>query len=206
MNIDKKRIIESINKSCVKLGECEIGGTRLETGSPQLFDVREGEFDEHVAMQPSAIAYFGVLRKQSERQLLSLKNNYEKWKKKKFHETKRKLETQNNKKKFTIADVDSSILIDNEQEIEDWENSIMELQEQYDTFDVWYSAWRQKSFSLKEHGQTMSDEKKINPYIMEKNDQNFEQKEYNKEKGNKSKHESSIDRIRQMRKNKGNNG
>ena len=196
MNIDMRDIVNSINKSCDNLGKNKIFGIPLESGDSKLLDVREGDFDEHVAMQPGAIAFFGVLRRQSERFLYNEKHSYDRWQKKKFQEARMALDSLNTGKKCTISDIESFVIINNEKEIENWEKKIEILQEQYDTFDVWYEAWKQKSYSLKEHGQTMSDERKTMPYLqMEDN------KIENKSLNNSS---SRIERIRQIQKqNKG---
>jgi len=159
-----EEVADNIESACKAAGASTIAEISLEKPDPRLLDVRDGEFDEHVSMQPSAIAYYGVLKKQAARALEGMKQAYERWKKRKFQEARQLLEATSTKK-ITIADVESAILIKHEAEIEKWEDDIAHLQEQSDTMDVWYDAWRQKSFSLREHGQTLSDERRTQPYL-----------------------------------------
>jgi len=186
-------VVEKIETACDEAGKKEIGGVSLENPDPRLLDVRDGDFDEHVAMQPAAIAYFGVLKKESTRQLEAMKRGYDRWQKKKFQEARQALETTSASKKPTIADVEAFILMNNESQIEKWENDIAFLQEQADTMDVWYEAWRQKSYSLREHGITISDERHTTPHLYGSNDG-----------GNtnaaQQRAESTIDRIRRFQK------
>lgn len=206
MEIDMGRVAGEINDACDKIGGCDIGGIKLESGDHRLLDVREGDFDEHVSMQPSAIAFFGVLRRQAERHLANKKRAYDRWHKKKYQEAKHSLETKNNGKKVTIADIESFMLINHEPMIEKWEDDIENLQAQYDTFDVWYDSWKQKSFSLREHGQTISDEKKTMPYLYNNDAEDSDDGNYEKVDNPKvhvqTKHESSLDRVRKMRRKK----
>lgn len=159
-----EKVVGSIEKACDDAGEKTIAGKSLESPDPCLLDVRDGDFDEHVSMQPSAIAYYGVLRKQSARHLEGMKRAYDRWQKRKFQEGRTALEATGSKKP-TIAEIESFVLMNNEAEVEKFEEDIESLREQADTMDVWYEAWRQKSFSLREHGQTLSDERRSQPYM-----------------------------------------
>lgn len=155
--METKNISENINKSCETIGGIEMIGIKLESADAKLLDVRDGDFNEHVAIQPAAIAYYGVLKKQAARQLDEARETYKRWEKRKFHEAKIALEEQKTKKS-TIADIEAYVIINWEKEIKEIEGKISELQEQYDTFEVWYDAWKQKSWSLKEYGATLHQE------------------------------------------------
>jgi len=142
-------VVEKIILSCEKLGELELGGIRLENGDPELLNVSEHDFDIHVAIQPAAIAYYGSLKKQALRRLTALQHQYERWEKKKYAEAKASLGAGTGK--LTLADIDARFVIDNEAEILKWEDQIDKLQLEFDTLDVWFDAWRQKSFSIREY-------------------------------------------------------
>jgi len=201
MKTNLSETVEKVGNACEEAGKSTILGISLENPSPRLLDVRDGSFDEHVAMQPAAIAYFGVLKKEALRQHDSMKHAYERWQKKKFQEARKALEgaSQPCQKKATISDIEAFVIINNERKIEEWETNLSYLQEQVDTLDSWYEAWRQKSFSLREHGQTVSDERKTQPYL-------FGKKEETDGTPAKRKHQSTIDRVRQMKKNKNGKG
>jgi len=145
-------------------------GIKLETADPKLLDVRDGSFDDHVAMQPAAIAYFGSLKKTAARQLDNMKSSHERWQKKKYAEAQRLLASSMTTKP-TKADIEAYIIVNHEPEIEKREKDLETLQEQVDTMDVWYEAWRQKSFSLRESAQSRSDERRTTPYIYGKKDE-----------------------------------
>lgn len=201
MKSDIEEVAKSIENACYEAGKGKIAGMTLETPDPKLLDVRDGDFDEHVSMQPTAIAYYGVLKKFSSRQLESMKRSYDRWQKKKFQEARQVLESLQ-KGKITIADIEAHVLMNNEEAIVKWEQDIEKLQERSDDLEVWYDAWRQKSFSLRERGLTLSDERKTTPYLEDTNPE---------EKPHIPKHiphittvvennDSSIDRIRKMKK------
>lgn len=161
--MDVEKVSKTILSACDKIADIEITGIKLECASASLLDVRDGNFNEHVAIQPAAIAYYGVLKKTAYRQLESAKEDYDRWKKKKFHDAKLILEQE--KKRPTISDIEAHVIINNESDIKNIENKISELQEQYDTLECWYDAWKQKSWSLKEHGATLNSERYTMPYM-----------------------------------------
>jgi len=149
-----------------------IMGIQFEVADPRLLDVRDGDFNEHVSMQPAAIAYYGMLKKVAGRNLEVQKRAYERWSKKTYSQAKAALEAAGNKKP-TIADVEAFVLMNNEKMIDKFEKDVQILQEQSDTMDVWYEGWRQKSFSLREYGSVLSDERFTSPHIMANEEQDY---------------------------------
>jgi len=170
MNTEKDRVIGNIEDACDRAGEADITGVRLDVPGPELLDVRNGLFDEHVAMQPAAIAYYGVLKKTAARELQIAQREFEHWKKRKYQEARKGLEAQTTKK-VTIGDIEAYMFLQNEAQIREKESAIDKLQSQSDTMDTWYEAWRQKSYALREHGLTLSDERRSQPYIYGKTDE-----------------------------------
>jgi hypothetical protein len=142
-------VIERIVKTCSELGSVDVGGIKLEEAVPALLDVTQLDLDIHVAIQPAAIAYYGTLKKEALRRLANLRRGYERWQKKKYAEAKASLGAGTGK--TTMADIEARFIIDNEADIVKWENQLDRAQAEFDTLDVWFEAWKQKSFSIREH-------------------------------------------------------
>jgi len=142
-------VVEKIIHSCEMLGGFELGGIKLEDAEPALLNVSEFDLDTHVAMQPAAIAYYGSLKRQALRRLTSQQRQYERWEKKRYADAKASLGAGTGKS--TLADIDARYVIDNDAGIEKWETDIEKAQLEFDTLDVWFEAWRQKGFSIREY-------------------------------------------------------
>ena len=153
-----KSVIELVADSCQEMGEVELAGISLESADPRLLDVSHMDLDRHVAMQPAAMAYYGFLLKDAQRRLASMKRSYDRWEKKKYAEAKISLAAGTGGK-ATVADIEARFIVDNEAEIETWERRLEKLQFEYDTMNVWFEAWRQKSFSIREHANITEDER-----------------------------------------------
>lgn len=181
--MSEKSVTENIADSCESMGEVDLAGIRLETADPRLLDVSQMDLDKHVAMQPSAVAYYGSLLRDAKRRLAAQKRAYERWEKKKYALAKASLAAGTGKS--TVADVEARFIVDNEDEIEKWDKMIDKLQFEYDTLDIWYEAWRQKSFSIGQHADITDNERFLSPHIKEKP----------QESGEKSR---GIDRVRRI--------
>lgn len=168
---EEKGIVEKIADSCQELGEVDLSGVTLESADPRLLDVSQMDLDRHVAMQPAAIAYYGSLLKDASRRLASYKRAHERWEKKKYAEAKASL-AGGTGKGGTVADIEARFIVDNEPEIEKREKQLDKLQFEYDTLNIWYEAWRQKSFSIGQHAGITEDERwNSSSSLTEKNDE-----------------------------------
>jgi hypothetical protein len=137
--------------SCGKLGEVQLGKFKLETAEASLLDVTQFTIDQHVAMQPAAIAYYGSLKKEAARKLSALERQYDRWQKKQYALAKAAIESgTSNKSQIKVEDIKARFVVDNETEIDKRESQIERAQMEYDTLDAWYEAWKQKSFSIRE--------------------------------------------------------
>ncbi len=165
--MDSVSVTETISGACEKLGVVELAGIRLETGDPRLLDVSEFDLDRHAAMQPAAIAYYGMLKKAASRRLANLKKAYDRWEKKQYAKAKAAvLSGTQAPSSIKVEDVKARFVIDNEPEIEKWEKQLETLQRQYDDVDAWYEAWKQKSFSIREMVDISGDERhNANPSV-----------------------------------------
>lgn len=151
-------VVENISDSCDQLGEVDLGGIKLESASPMLLNPSVGDIDEHVSMQPGAIAYYGALLKEAKRAVASYKRSYERWERKKYAESKVAANASSTNK-CTVDDIKARFIVDNEDEIEKWESTLDRLTAEADTLDVWYEAWRQKSFAIAQHVNVTEDER-----------------------------------------------
>ena len=151
-------VIENIRGTMDDLGQVELSGVKLESCDGNLLDVGEYDLDRHVAVQPAAIAYFGSLKKEASRRLGAIKRAYDRWQKRKYAEAKAAA-LSGTQTKPTVADIEARYIVDNEKEIEKWEDQVEKAQMEYDTLDSWYEAWRQKSFSIREYVEVDEDER-----------------------------------------------
>jgi len=153
-------LVHNVKATIESLGQVELSGIKLETAEAKLLDVGSLDLDRHVAMQPSAIAYYGAMKKEAERNLAMLKRSKDRWEKKQWALAKAAvLSGITAQWKPTLADIEARFITDNELELESREKSIDKAQEEVDTLDAWYEAWRQKSFALQQHVKVDSDER-----------------------------------------------
>jgi len=150
-------VIENITEACEGLGQVDLNGISLESADPALLKVTEEGLDQHVSMQPGAIAYYGSLLKDAQRRHASLKRAYDRWEKKQFALAKASLMSGGGK--GTVQDIEARFVVDNEADIEKWEENLDKHQLEMDTLHVWYEAWRQKSFSIREFASITEDER-----------------------------------------------
>jgi len=152
-------VVENIIRTCDELGVIELSGIKLESADPRLLDVSDMDLDEHVAAQPSAIAYYGTLLKEAQRNLDALERAYKRWEKKKYAEAKAKVMSGTTPSAIKVEDVKAQFIIDNEAEIERWEDQVAKFQHQRDTLEMWFKAWDHKGFSIGRHANITEDER-----------------------------------------------
>jgi hypothetical protein len=155
------KLVENIESSCEKLGQISLTDVSLESADPILLDPREHDINEHVAIQPSAIAYYGMMYKEVERGLGVVKRQYERWRNARHREI---VET-STRKPSSIKEIDSRIDVDFADEVTKWEEQIAEYQRKADAIGIYYDAWKQKSYMLKMHADMNTDELNTQSYI-----------------------------------------
>ena len=146
-----RMMTEKILVTLDELGGIELSGIKLNKPDKKLLDVGEMDIDQHVAMQPSAIAYYGALKKDAIRGLFAIKRDYDRWYKRKWVEAKVKASAGATNYKPTVTDIEARLIVDNTKELEEWDNKLDTAQEIADTMESWFEAWRQKSFTIREH-------------------------------------------------------
>lgn len=153
-------VLQNITDTCDQLGDVTLSGIKLEDAHRDLLDVSKGSLDQHVAMQPGAMAYYLMLKKAAKRRLDNAKSANDRWEKKQYAVARAAVESGcTAKSAIKVEDVKARFIIDNEPEIEQWEKRIEQAQAEYDTLDVWCEAWKQKSFSLREYVSIEEDER-----------------------------------------------
>jgi hypothetical protein len=144
-------ITNNILRATDALGQVDVSGVKLENADPSLLDISEHDINRHVAIQPAAIAFFGMVRKEAHRRLAAFTRVNDRWEKKMYAQAKAAVMSGASQTyKPTVADVEARFVIDNEKEIEAREKQMEKLQESVDSLDSFYEAWRQKSFSIRE--------------------------------------------------------
>ncbi len=162
--MNKEDVAKKVFVACSDCGSMTLLDTRLEDCNPQTLDVRIGSLDDHVSMQPAAIAYFGSLLKDAGRTLVNLKHGYDRWNKQKYAAAK-KASLSSSGGKATVADIEAKVVADNEPVIIMWEKRIEDAERVRDDLDVWYEAWRQKSYSMTQHANLIGDELRTTSHL-----------------------------------------
>ena len=153
-------LFENVKNTIDGMGQVELSGIKLESADSRLLDPGSLDLDRHVAMQPSAIAYYGSMKKESGRRLTNLKRAYDRWQKRQWALAKAAVLSGSTAQwKPTLADIESRYVADNEPQIADWDKQVDKAQEEADTLESWYDAWKQKSFSLRESVSIDEDER-----------------------------------------------
>lgn len=155
-----KSVIENVAAACEGLGEVDLSGITLESADPRLLDVTSMDLDRHVAMQPSAMAYYGSLYREAGRRHAAYKRHVDRWKTKKMAEARVSVMNGTTApSKVMASDIEARFIVDHEPELEQKEAELDRLQMEAETLGVWFEAWRQKSFSISEHAHITEDER-----------------------------------------------
>ena len=150
-NLDVQTMTDRVLVTLDELGNIELSGIKLNKPDKALLDVGELDINQHVSMQPSAVAYYGSVKKEAIRELFALKRAYDRWKCRKWAEAKVKASASADGYKPTQTDIEARLIVDNTKELEEWDAKLDQAQENADTMESWFEAWRQKSFAIKEH-------------------------------------------------------
>jgi len=157
-------VVDRVAKACDDLGQVELAGIKLESADIRLLDLLDMTLDEHVAMQASAIAYYGSLVKEASRRLAAFKRHYDRWEKKQYALAKAVVVSGTKAvSSIKVEDVKAQFIIDNEPEIEKKEKQLEQLELESDTLSVWYEAWKQKGFAIREMVGITEDERWNSP-------------------------------------------
>ena len=129
-------------------GKTKMGGIDFENVSFDMLIVNDENLEEHLTKQPAAIAYFGFLYKQAERNYDDIKKVYELRWKEMYSQCASELATSTEKKKSTINDIEALVYGKHKTELEQLNSRIMERRAEKDNLEVFYDAWKQKGFII----------------------------------------------------------
>jgi len=153
----KRKVLDNIDRACRGLSKAKLMDIPLETADRRFLDLLQGDLDEHIAMQPAAIAYFGYLLRCAKRDLQAHQRRHDRWRRQKYLEAK-DAEKESGSKKPTIQEIEARVEADNKEEVEEWDAQLWALQEQFDTLECYFDGWRQKGFSIQEHVKVRNEE------------------------------------------------
>lgn len=130
-------------------GRFKLNGTTFEEATMDMLVLNSDNLEEHLMMQPAAIAYYGHMYKTAEQNYEDLKQVFELRWKEMYAECARTLS--NNAKKTTINDVESLIHSTYKTEIEELNGRIRTAKRILDMTSQYYDAWKQKGFMIKSY-------------------------------------------------------
>jgi len=155
-------VSENIIETCSQMGTVDLSGVNLESAHKDLLDINTGSLDQHVAMQPSAIAYYGFLKKEAKRNFDAIVRQRDRWERQKYAEAKVAVESgTTSRSTIKVEEIKARMAVDNGKEMEQFDKRVDMARAQYDTLDIWLEAWRQKSFSMHEFVSIVGDEYKM---------------------------------------------
>ena len=136
--------LEDIIKEAKNL---QIGEYNFECPSIEMLDVNENNYLESLSKHPAAIAYYGTLFRESQRDLENMEMFYKNRYAEMYGECSNILGSTKNVK-FTQKDVEALIRTKYGKELNDLENKIKNLKKNKDVFEMFYEGWKAKSFVL----------------------------------------------------------
>ena len=139
-----------VNKFLKDTSNVEVCGIRLEDFDSRALIVTEDNFAEHLQKQSAGTAYYGVIYKSLKQELNKL-----------ISDRSRKLvecvdramlalqkQTSKNSPKPTIREAETMALMANSKLFEELDRKICEIEEQCNSVEQYYEAWKQKSYAL----------------------------------------------------------
>lgn len=168
-----KKLVQKIKDACESCGELEIDGTKLSEISPKLLHFNEGNLAEHIAVHPAGVAYYGEILKDIKRKIKNLENEKNTHESIKMSEIKRKSD-----QKISMKAVENEYYRIFQADRERMQKELDELQEQYDTFEIWYEAWVQKGYSFKPYGALIDDDRMSNSNFTKNKDMEDKKSSY----------------------------
>lgn len=186
--------VNIIEQQIETFGSYELTQIPLESADGRLLDVRFGDFNEHVALQPAAISYWQVMLKEAERDLKKAKEDAKRFKDLKWSDARSRAMATGKK---TIQDIEGQFLVDHKDSIDMYNAEIESCQKNVDILTCYYDSWKQKGFTLSGHARMVMDERYTTDSISSENDDNFSDSSNNfpKKGYNNSNEESSKKNI-----------
>jgi len=147
------KLSANIERAVATCGTQTLLSQAIEECDPMLLDVRSGNLSDHVAMQPSLIAFWGAKLAEAIREHQRSKEQYDAWWRLKYKVIKDQMLG-----KSTIDDTKNALIATHGTEYEEWQQHLNETQRICDNIEAWYNAIKQKSFAMNQHISLHNDE------------------------------------------------
>lgn len=127
--------------------DMKVGGINLDSPNLSILTVTEENFEDHLSKQAAGLAYFGTMFRAARDEHDDLQRAYEaRWTEMYAHCTNMMNKTE--KGRFVIKDVEAMAQGKYADEITKWKEKIDKLREHMNVAEMFYDAWKQKSFVL----------------------------------------------------------
>lgn len=111
--------------------------------------IPDGEsLETHITMQPAAVAYYGTLAKQTQRDLEDAKKKWKYRWMEMYGQVSRVLCLADPKRKPTVTEIEAETYSRHREEVDKQEQELAKLAKQADDLQAFFEAWQAKSFSL----------------------------------------------------------
>jgi len=142
MSEEKKKV--NIEENIFKAGSFKLKNVTFEEVDMEMLVLDIEHLEDHIRMQPAAIAYYGALYKEACRRYDDVKKSWEyRWK-----ELYSNAGAGYTGKKPTINDIEAKANADNETEVKEWQEKLLDLKKRVDMLEVFWEGWKQKSFAI----------------------------------------------------------
>lgn len=137
-----------IGKFLNKTSNIEVCGIKLENFDPDALIVTEENFIEHLQKQSAGTAYYGVIFKNLKQEMLRIISERNRKLAECTDRSMLSLQKQSSKGKPTIREAETMAIMVNSKIFEDYDRKISEIEEQCNSVEQYYEAWKQKSYTL----------------------------------------------------------
>ena len=135
-----------LEKTIKKAESMSMGEWDFENPSIEMLEVNENNYLESLSKQPAALAYFGTLYKEAQRELEDLELYYKNRYNEMYGECSDIISKQ--KIKSTQRDDDALVRTKYTSELEELEKQIRVKKKNKDVYEMFYEGWKAKSFAL----------------------------------------------------------
>ena len=154
-----KKLRDRLTVAIEQMGDIDLSGTCFNDPVPSMLYLDQLTLDTHTVMQAPAMAHYGRMLAEAERELREEKDSFDRWLKVKMLEAGAKLlgkEDKESRYKPTAAEKEARVLIDCEQEEKEGKvneymrriNRISELEEFRNVVKFWFDGFNAKNFQI----------------------------------------------------------
>lgn len=139
-----------LNKFLTKTSTVDVCGMKLEDFDSSALIVTEENFLEHLQKQSAGTAYYGMIFKNLKQELNKLNNERDRKLSECMDRAMLSLQKQSSKSSSrpTLREAETMALMVNSKIFEELDKNISEIEEQCNSVEQYYEAWKQKSYTL----------------------------------------------------------